>query len=148
MAYGSESLENQFNDFVEEVNKRIEELESIVRSLQSEVQTAKRDTRKVVSANLEIKNSLGSTIKTVGDIVKKANFGKQEAQITVVGFLYLNVYYHLWMLEKTYIAEQGFNKSIENDIDALRTEIANLKSQIEELQSSLKHYEMEATRSL
>lgn len=52
------------------------------------------------------------------------------------------------MLEKTYIAEQGFNKSIENDIDALRTEIANLKSQIEELQSSLKHYEMEATRSL
>jgi hypothetical protein len=52
------------------------------------------------------------------------------------------------MLEKTYIAEQGFNKSIETDMDALRTEIANLKSQIEELKGSLKYYEMEATRNL
>jgi hypothetical protein len=52
------------------------------------------------------------------------------------------------MLEKTDLAEQGFNHLVESDLEKLRMEVLNLKKQIEYLKSDLRHYELEATRNL
>jgi cell division protein FtsB len=52
------------------------------------------------------------------------------------------------MLEKTDIAEQGFNQLVNSELEKLRLEVMNLKKQIEYLKSDLRHYELEATRNL
>lgn len=77
MSYGSDSIENRFDDFVEETNKKIEELEAKVRYLESELTKNKIDSKSIINiVNQDIKSSLGATIKTVGDIVKGNNLKK------------------------------------------------------------------------
>ena len=77
MSYGSDSMENRFDDFVEETNKKIEELEAKVRYLESEITKNKIDSKSIINiTNQDIKSSLGATIKTVGDIIKKNNLKK------------------------------------------------------------------------
>ena len=77
MSYGSDSMENRFDDFVEETNKKIEELEAKVRYLESELTKNKIDSKSIINiVNQDIKSSLGATIKTVGDIVKGNNLKK------------------------------------------------------------------------
>lgn len=77
MSYGSDSMENRFDDFVEETNKKIEELEAKVRYLESELTKNKIDSKSIINiVNQDIKSSLGATIKTVGDIVKRNNLKK------------------------------------------------------------------------
>jgi CRP-like cAMP-binding protein len=71
MTYGGDNIECRFEDFVEDTNQKIKELETMIRLLQDELNTAKRETTKVNITNQDIKNSLGSTIKTVSDIVGK-----------------------------------------------------------------------------
>jgi len=73
MPYGAESMESRFDDFVEETNKKIDELEAKIRSLQTEInktKTLKNTNNAVNITNQDIKNSLGATIRSVGDIVK------------------------------------------------------------------------------
>lgn len=77
MSYGADSIENRFDDFVEETNKKIEELEAKVRYLESELNKKKIDSKSIINiSNQDIKSSLGNTIKTIGDIVKKNNLKK------------------------------------------------------------------------
>ena len=77
MSYGSDSMENRFDDFVEETNKKIEELEAKVRYLECELTKNKIDSKSIINiVNQDIKSSLGATIKTVGDIVKKNKLKK------------------------------------------------------------------------
>lgn len=77
MPYGADSIEDRFDDFVEETNKKIEELEAKVRYLESEISKNKIDSKSIVNIiNEDIKSSLGATIKTVGDIVKRNNWKK------------------------------------------------------------------------
>ena len=77
MSYGSDSMENRFDDFVEETNKKIEKLEAKVRYLESELTKNKIDSKSIINiVNQDIKSSLGATIKTVGDIVKGNNLKK------------------------------------------------------------------------
>ena len=52
------------------------------------------------------------------------------------------------MLEKTDLAEQGFNHLVDSELEKLRIEVANLKKQIEYLKSDLKYYEFQATANL
>jgi cell division protein FtsB len=52
------------------------------------------------------------------------------------------------MLEKTHLAEQGFNQFVDSELEKLRLEVVSLKKQIEYLKSDLRHYELEATRNL
>lgn len=69
MSYNIQSFENRFDEFVESTNKKFEELESLIKLLKDELHLTKRETKRVVILNEEIKNSLGSKIKTVNDIV-------------------------------------------------------------------------------
>ena len=70
MSYGVDSIENRFDDFVEETNKKIEELESRIRLLQMELEKIKTVKNITNVVNQEMRGSLGATIKSVGDIVK------------------------------------------------------------------------------
>ena len=70
MSYGGDSIENRFDDFVEETNKKIEELESRIRLLQMELEKIKTVKNITNVVNQEMRGSLGATIKSVGDIVK------------------------------------------------------------------------------
>ena len=70
MPYGTESIENRFDDFVEETNKKIEELEARIRSLQMELDKIKTVKNITNVVNQEMRGSLGATIKSVRDIVK------------------------------------------------------------------------------
>lgn len=70
MPYGTESIENRFDDFVEETNKKIEELEARIRSLQMELDKIKTVKNATTVINQEMRGSLGATIKSVRDIVK------------------------------------------------------------------------------
>ena len=71
--YSEGNHENRFEDFVESTNKKIEELEAKIVQLQKELNkinslVVKKDIVNI--PNLDIRGSLGATIKTVGDIVK------------------------------------------------------------------------------
>jgi len=71
--YSEGNHENRFEDFVESTNKKIEELEAKIVQLQKELNkinssVVKKDVVNI--PNLDIRGSLGATIKTVGDIVK------------------------------------------------------------------------------
>ena len=70
MSYGGDSIENRFDDFVEETNKKVEELESRIRLLQMELDKIKTVKNVTTVVNQEMRGSLGATIKSVGDIVK------------------------------------------------------------------------------
>lgn len=76
MSYGRENIETRFEEFVEETDQRIKELEAIIRSLQNELSAIKKETVKINVVNNDIKSSLGATIKTVGDIVKRNDYRK------------------------------------------------------------------------
>jgi hypothetical protein len=52
------------------------------------------------------------------------------------------------MLEKTDIAEQGFNQLVNSELEKLRLEVMNLKKQIDYLKSDLRYYEFQATLNL
>ncbi len=71
--YSEGNHENRFEDFAESTNKKIEELEAKIVQLQKELNkinslVVKKDIVNI--PNLDIRGSLGATIKTVGDIVK------------------------------------------------------------------------------
>lgn len=71
--YSEGNHENRFEDFVESTNKKIEELEAKIVQLQKELNKINSSVVKkdiVNIPNLDIRGSLGATIKTVGDIVK------------------------------------------------------------------------------
>jgi cell division protein FtsB len=51
------------------------------------------------------------------------------------------------MIEETHSSEQEFNHLANEELEKLRTEIANLKRQIEDLRSDLRYYELQATKS-
>lgn len=71
--YSEGNLENRFEDFVESTNKKIEELEAKISQLQKELNKTNASAVKkdiVNIPNLDIRGSLGATIKTIGDIVK------------------------------------------------------------------------------
>ena len=68
--YVSNGMENRFDYFVEETNKKIEELESRIRLLQTELEKIKTVKNITNVVNQEMRGSLGATIKSVGDIVK------------------------------------------------------------------------------
>ena len=51
------------------------------------------------------------------------------------------------MIERTHLAEQEFNHLANEELEKLRTEVANLKRQIEDLRSDLRFYELQATKS-
>lgn len=70
MSYNTGGIENRFDDFVEETNKKIEELEAKIRLLQVELDKAKTVKNVINVVNQEMRGSLGATIKSVGDIVK------------------------------------------------------------------------------
>jgi hypothetical protein len=76
MSYKSENMETRFEEFVEQTNQKISELEAMIRSLQNELNTTKKETVKINVVNNDIKSSLGATIKTVGDIVRKNGYRK------------------------------------------------------------------------
>jgi hypothetical protein len=46
------------------------------------------------------------------------------------------------MLEKTHLAEQGFNHLVDSELEKLRIEVADLKKQIDYLKSDLRYLEM------
>jgi len=50
------------------------------------------------------------------------------------------------MIEKTHLAEQEFNHLVNEELEKLRTEVTNLKIQIEHLRSDLRYYEFQATK--
>ena len=52
------------------------------------------------------------------------------------------------MIEKTDIAEQGFNQLVNSELEKLRLEVMNLKKQIDYLKSDLRYYEFQATLNL
>ena len=58
MPYGADSMENRFDDFVEEINKKIEELEARIRSLQMELDKIKTVKNITTVINQEMKGSL------------------------------------------------------------------------------------------
>jgi ferritin-like metal-binding protein YciE len=76
MSYKSENMETRFEEFVEQTNQKISDLEAMIRSLQNELNTTKKETVKINVVNNDIKSSLGATIKTVGDIVRKNGYRK------------------------------------------------------------------------
>lgn len=51
------------------------------------------------------------------------------------------------MIDKTHSSEQELNHSTHEELEKLRTEVANLKRQIEDLRSDLRYYELQATKS-
>ena len=52
------------------------------------------------------------------------------------------------MLEKTNLAEREFDNAINMMMDQLRSEIVDLKKQIEYLKSDLRYYELQFTKTL
>lgn len=71
--YSEGNFENRFEDFVELTNKKIEELEAKISQLQREINKINASAVKkdiVNIPNLDIRGSLGATVKTIGDIVK------------------------------------------------------------------------------
>lgn len=76
MPRNSENIESRFEEFVEQTNQKISELETMIRLLQNEVSMTKKETIKINAVNHGIKSSLGATIKTLGDIVKKNDYRK------------------------------------------------------------------------
>ena len=50
------------------------------------------------------------------------------------------------MIEETHSSEQEFNNLVNEELEKLRTEVANLKMQIEHLRSDLRYYELQATK--
>lgn len=76
MPYERNDLEARFDDFVEETNQKIKELESVIRILQNELSLTQKETTKINITNQDIRSSLGATIKTVGDIVRKNGYRK------------------------------------------------------------------------
>lgn len=73
LPYNNEDLEQRFEEFVEETNKKINELELVIRYLKKEISIGKKETLNIVNVNEGLKNSFGSTIKTIGDIVNRKN---------------------------------------------------------------------------
>ena len=71
MPNSQDSLEQRFDEFIEATNKKIEELGVMIVKLQTELQSAKAMKKDIVNiSNLEVRGSLGATVKTIGDIVK------------------------------------------------------------------------------
>jgi hypothetical protein len=52
------------------------------------------------------------------------------------------------MLEKTDVAEQGFNHLVNSELEKLRLEVVNLKKQIEYLKSDLRYLELQNIKYL
>jgi len=64
----------KLEDFIKETNKRIKQLVSDVQALKSEIDGLGRGVQQNQISNDQIKGTLGSTLKTVGD--HSGRFGK------------------------------------------------------------------------
>ena len=64
----------KLEDFIKETNKRIKQLVSDVQALKSEIEGLGRGVQQNQISNDQIKGTLGSTLKTVGDHSRR--FGK------------------------------------------------------------------------
>ncbi len=67
---GSEQndFSEMFEDFVEETNKKISRLEAEVKTHIDQIKKLETETKDINVSNLQVKGSLGDTIKTVGDL--------------------------------------------------------------------------------
>jgi prefoldin subunit 5 len=67
---GSEQndFSEMFEGFVEETNKKISRLEAEVKILIDQIKKLETETKVINVSNLQVKGSLGDTIKTVGDL--------------------------------------------------------------------------------
>lgn len=57
-----------FEEFVEETNKKISRLEVEMKMLVDRIKKLDAETKVINVSNLQVKGSLGDTIKTVGDL--------------------------------------------------------------------------------
>jgi FtsZ-binding cell division protein ZapB len=64
----------KLEDFIKETNKRIKQLVSDVQALKSEIDGLSRGVQQNQISNDQIKGTLGSTLKTIGDHSRR--FGK------------------------------------------------------------------------
>lgn len=67
---GSEQndFSEMFEDFVEEINKKISRLEAELKTIIDQIKKLETETKVINVSNHQVKGSLGDTIKTVGDL--------------------------------------------------------------------------------
>jgi hypothetical protein len=67
-------ISEMFEEFNQEIDKKIGRLEQEIKVLNELVKKLESETKVINVSNLQIKGSLGDTMKTVGDMAK--NLGK------------------------------------------------------------------------
>ena len=70
MSSEKDYISEVFEEFNQEVDKKIGRLEQEIKELQEMVKKLVSETKFINVSNLQIKGSLGDTIKTVGDMAK------------------------------------------------------------------------------
>jgi regulator of replication initiation timing len=74
MSSDKDYISEMFEEFNQEVDKKIGRLEQEIMALHELVKKLESETKVINVTNLQIKGSLGDTIKTVGDMAQ--NLGK------------------------------------------------------------------------
>ena len=74
MSSDKDYISEMFEEFNQEVDKKIGRLEQEIKALHELVKKLESETKVINVTNLQIKGSLGDTIKTVGDMAQ--NLGK------------------------------------------------------------------------
>jgi len=74
MSSEKDYISEVFEDFNQEIDKKIGRLEQEIKVLHELVKKLESETKVINVSNLQIKGSLGDTMKTVGDMAK--NLGK------------------------------------------------------------------------
>ena len=74
MSSDKDYISEMFEEFNQEVDKKIGRLEQEIKALHELVKKLESETQVINVTNLQIKGSLGDTIKTVGDMAQ--NLGK------------------------------------------------------------------------
>jgi len=74
MSSEKDYISEVFEEFNQEIDKKIGRLEQEIKVLNELVKKLESETKVINVSNLQIKGSLGDTIKTVGDMSK--NLGK------------------------------------------------------------------------
>jgi regulator of replication initiation timing len=74
MSSEKDYISEMFEEFNQEIDKKIGRLEQEIKVLNELVKKLESETKVINVSNLQIKGSLGDTMKTVGDMAK--NLGK------------------------------------------------------------------------
>jgi regulator of replication initiation timing len=74
MSSEKDYISEMFEEFNQEIDKKIGRLEQEIKVLHELVKKLESETKVINVSNLQIKGSLGDTMKTVGDMAK--NLGK------------------------------------------------------------------------